>query len=230
MAWSQAILPDYWLPQPPMALRADECRACDALLAHAWTQGASTPLAYTLQIPKWQFLCYVATQHHLALHGSASGEITCFEPRQSSDHDEFGAQNAVYAAADGIWPLYFAIVDRAKSRTLVNSCIRLEDDAGVMSKPYYCFSISQAAMAQQPYGNGYVYLLPSPTFVRQPAIRHDPWLVHVAQLASPEAVTPLAKLAVTPEDFPFLAQMRTHDDARLGQYAAAMGQALPWPQ
>ena len=99
-----------------------------------------------------------------------------------------------------------------------------------MSQPYYCFSISQQAMAQQPYGNGYVYLLPSPTFVRQPAFRHDPWLVHVVQLASPEAVTPLAKLAVSPEDFPFLHQMRTHDDSRGELYAEAMSQALPWPE
>ena len=234
MAWSQDVLPDYWLSQPPMGLSADECRACDALLASARAHGASTsapaPLAYTLTIPKWQFLCYVAAQHNVALHGSSSGDIACFEPRQPSDYDEFGAQNAVYAAADGIWPLYFAIVDRTKSPTLVNSCISLEDAEGAMSKPYYCFSISQEAMARQPYGNGYVYLLPSPTFVRQPAFRHDPWLVHVAQLASPEPVTPLAKLAVTPEDFPFLAQMRTHDDARLGLYAEAMGQALPWPE
>ena len=155
MAWSQEMLPDYWLPQPPMVLSADECRACDAFLADALAQGASAVSDYTLPIPKWQFLCYVATEHDVVLHGSGNGEIACFEPRHPSDHEEFGAQMAIYAAADGIWPLYFAIIDRIKSPSLVNACIYLEDAEGTMSQPYYCFSISQQAMAHQPYHNGF---------------------------------------------------------------------------
>jgi hypothetical protein len=58
----------------------------------------------------------------------------------------------------------------------------------------------------------------------------DTLRVHIAQLASPQAVTPLAKLAIAPEDFPFLAQMRTHDDGRLELYAEAMINGLPWPE
>ena len=226
---AQESLPDYWLPQPPMMLSVGVRRACDEWFIQAVAQCVGEPLAYTLPIPKWQFLCYVATQHNVALHGSGNGEITCFEPRQTIDESEFGAQKAVYAASDGIWPLYFAILDRAKVPTLINACIQLENADGALSTPYYCFSISQQAVAHEPYVNGYVYLLPSPTFVRQPSIQFGPWQVHIAQLASVEAVTPLAKLAVTPEDFPFLAQMRVHDDARLGAFATAMGQGLPWP-
>jgi hypothetical protein len=54
--------------------------------------------------------------------------------------------------------------------------------------------------------------------------------VHIAQLASFEAVQPLAKLTVTPTDFPFLADIRGHDDQRLAEYATALETGAPWPK
>jgi hypothetical protein len=229
MAWSEVPLPDYWMPQPPMQLDEGARLACDTLLAEAVAQGPEQPFAYTLSIPKWQFLCYVTEQHNLALHGSGNGEIHQFEPRQPIDLQEFGAQKAVYAAADGIWPLYFAIVNRTKSPSIMNACIYPERADGTVGNAYYFFSISRKAVDRQPYQNGVVYLLPSDTFMRQPAMELGGWRIHIAQLASLEAVVPLAKLAVAPEDFPFLAQMRSHDDERLAEYAEAMSRGLPWP-
>jgi hypothetical protein len=90
-------------------------------------------------------------------------------------------------------------------------------------------AFSQRALAQQPYHNGTLYLLPRTTFVRQPPMQVGAWRIHSTHLASVVAVTPLAKLAITPQDFPFLTQMRTHDDDRLEEYAVAMQQGLPWP-
>jgi hypothetical protein len=230
MDWSQASLPDYWMPQPPMQLGEDARRACDALLATAMAQGPKQPIEYTLTLPKWQFLCYLAEQHKLAMHGSGNGEIDRFQPRQPQDFEPFGAQNAVYAAADGIWPMYFAIVDRVKSPSVINACIQLEEVDGSLGKPYYFFSISKRAVGGQPYHDGVVYLLPSHTFIRQPPLQNGSLRVHIAQLASAEEVVPLAKLVIRPEDFPFLAQMRSHEDERLGVYAEAMSKGLPWPE
>ncbi len=226
----EVLLPEYWLPQPPMLLDANTRRACDELLSQSLFQGVEQPFTYTLPIPKWQFLCYIIEAHNLALHGSSQPSIARFEPHQSVDLEEFGAQKAVYAASDGIWPLYFAIVDRAKSPTIMNGCIRIEQPDGTLGLPHYFFSISQHAIDQQPYRDGMLYLLPSETFIPQPPIQVGASRIHVAQLASPEAVVPLAKLAVTPEDFPFLAQMRFHDDARLEEHALAMQQGLPLPE
>lgn len=223
-------LPDYWLTLPPLQLDAEGQATCDTLLEQAIAHGSNAWIDYTLPIPKWQFLCHIVQQHGLALHGSDNPQITLFEPRQSSDLEAFGAQKAVYAAADGVWPIYFAIVDRAKSRSIVNACIIPEGPDGVLGEPRYCFSISREAPAQQPYHDGTVYLLPRAPFVRQPPIQFGDWRIHTAQLAGLEPVTPLAKLAVTPDDFPFLAQMRVHDDDRLAEYAAAMTQGLPWPE
>jgi hypothetical protein len=229
MAQSQTLFPDYWLPQPNLPLDEDQRRACDALLAAALAQGAAQFVDYTMSIPKWRFLCYVAEEHSLALHGSSNGSIQRFEPRQPHDLTEFGAQNAVYAASDGIWPMYFAIVDRIKSPSVINACIQVEEADGSLGRPHYFFSISKDAVALQPYHTGVVYLLPGETFMRQPSAETGQLRVHVAQLASLQAVDPLAKILVEPEDFPFLAQMRTHDDARLELYAEAMMKGLPWP-
>lgn len=230
MESSADLLPAYWLPRPPMYLDATAREACDALLQAALAHGPAQPIAYTLPIPKWQFLCYVADVHGIALHGSGEAAIDRFVPRQPEDLDEFGAQNAVYAAADGIWPLYFAILNRTQSPTLINACIQIEQADGTLGEAHYFFSISQKAIGGQPYRQGMLYLLPRATFVRQPPIEVGAWRVHTTQLASLQAVAPLAKLAVSPEDFPFLAQMRVHDDARLAEYAQALQQGLPWPE
>jgi hypothetical protein len=230
MEMSQPPLQDYWIPQPLIEFGESERRACDLLLASALAQGPDQPFDYSLPIPKWRFLCYVAEEHGLALHGSHNGEIVRFEPRQTRDMEAFGAQKAVYAAADGIWPMYFAIVDRTKSPSLINGCLRLEEKDGSLGRPHYFFSISEQAQGHDPYHEGVIYLLPRDTFIQQPPLQRDALRVHVAQLASPVEVVPLAKLVIMPEDFPFLAQMHTHEDARLAEYAAAMSGGLPWPE
>ena len=52
--------------------------------------------------------------------------------------------------------------------------------------------------------------------------------VHIAQWASPEAVVPLAKITVGPEDFPVLAQMRGHVDEITFPRARANPDGFPW--
>lgn len=66
--------------------------------------------------------------------------------------------------------------------------------------------------------SGTVYVLPGDTFVRQPPLRFGEYEVRIPQLASLEAVRPLARIAVEPGDFPFLGHVRAHDD-RLAEYA-----------
>lgn len=224
------MLPEYWLSRPAFHIERSTQVAFDHLLATARAHGAGSPIDYTLSAPKWQFLCYVADQHRIALHGSGNPRIAVFEPRQPVDLGEFGNQKAVYAAADGIWAMFFAIVDRDRYRmSLNNACIRLAEANGRVTDPFYVFSISQAALSQRPWRTGMVYLLPRDTFVEQPPIPFGQSEVQVAQLASRVPVTPLAQLQVAPHDFPFLAQIRGHDDARLQEYATAMQTGAPWP-
>jgi hypothetical protein len=224
------LLPDYWLTRPSVDFDESIRIAFDDLLNTSISSGECPTIEFTLPGSKWQFLCHVADQHDIALHGSGNPNIDLFEPRQSNDLNEFGNQKAVYAASDGIWAMFFAIVDRDRVGSVTNACVRLADETGTVHGPFYVFSVSQSALPNQPWRTGTVYLLPRKSFMTQPSMAFGPSQVHIAQLASLEPVQPLAKLTVTPEDFPFLSQIRGHDDQRLQEYANALQTGAPWPQ
>lgn len=224
------MLPDYWMTRPNTDFDESAQRAFDELLNTTLGFGGCPSIDFNLPWPKWQFLCHAADQHEIALHGSGDPDIALFEPRQANDLNEFGNQKAVYAASDGLWAMFFAIVDRARVGSVTNACIRLEDEAGAIHGPLYVFSVSKSALANQPWRTGVVYLLPRSPFTNQAPMAFGPNQVHIAQLASLEPVQPLAKITVTPEDFPFLSQIRGHDDERLQEYATALQTGAPWPQ
>ena len=224
------MLPDYWLPRPNTELDEATRFAFDDLLNKTLAIGGCPTIQYTLPFPKWQFLCYLADHHNLALHGSGDSQIALFEPRQAMDLNEFGSQKAIYAASDGLWAMFFAIVDRERVNSITNACVRLEDEAGTLHGPFYVFSVSQTSLPKQPWRTGTVYLLPRTTFFTQPSIAFGSSQVHIAQLASVEPVQPLAKLTVAPADFALLTQIRGHDDERLQEYATALQTGAPWPQ
>lgn len=223
-------LPDYWLSTPPLTLDPQAQVAFDHLLADALTRADGGWIDYRLSFPKWRFLAYAVERYAVVLHGTGNPDIPVFEPRQANDLHEFGNQKAIYAAGDGIWALFYAIVDRERHpMSINNACMRLVDSTDQESDPFYLFSISQQVLGRQPWRNGVVYLLPSETFTAQAGIPFGESEIRVPQFASPVPVQPLARLAVQPGDFPFLAQIRGHDDARLHEYAQAMQSGGPWP-
>ena len=223
------ILPDYWLTRPTVNLDEGARDAFDELLDTTLSLGGCPAIEFTLPWPKWQFLYHLADHYDIALHGSGDPDIAVFEPRQSNDLNEFGNQKAIYAASDGLWAMFFAIVDRERVMSITNACVRLADETGNLHGPYYVFSVSQTALANQPWRKGTVYLLSRETFIVQPPLAFGSNEVHIAQLASFVPVQPIAKLTVTPEDFPFLMQIRGHDDGRLQEYATALQTGAPWP-
>ena len=136
----------------------------------------------------------------------------------------------MYAAGDGIWAMFFAIVDRDRVPSITNACVRLVDAAGNVSPPRYVFSVSQSALPDQPWRPGTVYVLPGDSFTLQPPLRFGEYEVRIPQLASFEAVRPVARVAVEPTDFPFLSDIRGHDDDRPAEYARALETGAPWPE
>lgn len=224
------MLPDYWLTRPDGRVDEKAQIAFDELLDTTLSMDNCPTIQLTLPWSKWQFLCYLADHHDIALHGSGNPHIAVFEPRQSNDLSDFGNQKAIYAASDGLWAMFFAIVDRDRVKSVTNACVRLADEMGTLQGPYYVFSISQSALPSQPWRTGTVYLLPRRTFMVQPPLPFGSYQVHIAQLASFVPVQPLAKLTVTPDDFPFLSQIRGHDDERLQEYATALQTGAPWPK
>ncbi len=224
-------LPDYWLHRPKIEIDTQTRADIDRFLASAKAGETINRIDYRFAVPKWQFLCYLADQHGVVLHGTGDPRIQLFEPRQSSDLAEFGAQTAIYAAVDGLWAMFFAIVDRTGySLTTTNACVHLVDTDGTVFEPIYVFAISHAALRQQPWRTGTVYLLPGDTFVHQPSLRFRQYEVRSTQVASLVPVRPFAQLEVTPQDFPFLKDIRGLDDSRLAEYGEAMQSGAPWPE
>jgi hypothetical protein len=224
-------LPDYWLQRPTLDYSSQSQADSEQLLSTLQSAGKNTLINYNFPEPKWQFLCYVADQKGVVLHGTGNPNIQVFEPRPSNDLNEFGAQTAVYGAADGLWAMFFAILDREHwPMSTSNACIRLVDEAGKVSEPRYVFSISQSALRQKPWRTGMVYLLPGETFINQPSLQFGPNEVRIPQLASLVPVKPFARLEVAPEDFPFLGDIRGLDDDKLEEYGQAMQSGAPWPE
>ncbi len=223
-------LPDYWLQCPKTPISDSDQAAFDQLISNTIAQRNSAPIDYALTAPKWQFLNYLVDHYAIVLHGSGNPDIAMFEPRKPLDSTEFGSQEAVFAAADGVWAMFFAIIDRDQhALTISNGCIQFVEDGSPISDPYYLFSISQGFLQQYPWRRGTIYLLPAETFVEQPAAQFGELTLRIKQLASLVSVEPIAKIEVGPEDFPFLEQVREHDDSRMEAYVTAIQTGGAWP-
>lgn len=224
------------MERPPLRLNSSTRAALEEFLSLAQPEAGDGLLdvdaivhAGSVVTP-WQFLSALAERREIAFHGTGDPNIASFEPREPIDFAPFGHQKAVFATTDPIWAMYYAIVDRDRyPLTLNNGCIVLMDADGRPGVPHYYFSITGDALRERPWRTGYVYFLPAETFVAQPAGTYAGRAARIPQLASPVAVTPFARLRVTPGDFPFLAQIRGHEDSRLAEYARAVMAAEPWP-
>ena len=139
--------PDFLLPRPPLDSSPEKQRAFDDLWQSRPEGGF---LNYHLPYPKWQFLSYLCESRELVLHGSQDVGIGIVEPRQANDTKAFSNQRAIYATTDGIWVIYFAILDRQKHRglSLFNSCLRariaVDNDLWVLADEIYSRIIYEA--------------------------------------------------------------------------------------
>ena len=198
------------LAAPRLDLEADKVTAFDKVFASVPARGW---IDYQLRYPKQEFLRYLVAERDVVLHGSGDGAIGIFEPLSQTDY--FGrVRKAVFAASDGIWPIFFAILDRSHYHgSLRNACYWDVDDSGARQK-CYAFSINAAYLGRHPWRDGIVYVLPRAAFERvvdEDGSPSEEWL-------STREVTPLARLAVSPSDFPFLEQVEGHGDGTTDRF------------
>ncbi|HEY0606764.1 MAG TPA: hypothetical protein VGD58_27850 [Herpetosiphonaceae bacterium] len=207
--------PNVHLLAPEVALSNDKLQYFEALYQAALAS-PSKVVEYTCEYPKHEFLQYLVTHHHVILHGSTNSAIDLFQTQRASlDTTTQGSLSAIYATTDPIWPMYFAILDwrvyRGSSR---NGVQWVQDAHGAIRKVYY-FSLNQDMLPRQPWTKGIIYILPRLTFEQ---LRDDDGEL-TEEWASYTPVVPLARLPVTPDDFPFLNDIAGHDDSdtlRLG--------------
>jgi hypothetical protein len=219
-----ADLPDYYLSRPPTVSGAvlDDF---ERVYAEQIEPTGHRVIDYRLPIRKWQFLCWLADAKPILLHGSSVGDIAEFEPRRPGDTSEFGGQHAVFGASDGIWALFFAVVERTVAGRLINACFSMDGQP----ETHYYFSIDAEALNDpRAFTPGWVYVLPRESFQRQRDDHLQGHLIVSHQWASPQPVRPLAVLRVEPDDFPFLEMVNGHDEGSVTARAAADPEGFPW--
>ena len=99
------------LVEAPELVLDEATRAAFARLAEIL--GSNRRLRYKLDAPKWMFLSWLIQTLPYVLHGSNRSRIRCFQPRFQPDAMGRPARSA-YAAADGIWPIFYAVLDRRR--------------------------------------------------------------------------------------------------------------------
>lgn len=217
-------LPSYFLKRPEIDDSPEVISSFERLFTEQVADVNGSNIDYSLSTPKWQFLNYLCDTQDVVVHGSGDPAIADFEPRQSNDVVEFGDQRAVYAASDGIWASFYAILDRDRYvRSLNNACVKAIVAEGEIESFYY-FSINDDALPHEPWRIGTVYVLPKATFQGEPTKSGR----NSAQWRSAVAVKPLAKISIGPEDFPFLDQIRGHDMETVVRRSEENPNGFPW--
>ena len=154
-------------------------------------------------------LQWIAQTRPLLFHGSRRGVLDDLKPiRLSRDTTQFGNLQALFATSDPVWAIYFATLERGNGlRSTRNGSL------GLPGQPYprwYFFSHNRAAAAEHRFGEGWVYVVPRAAFRAE-----GPWLglFDSAHWGSPEPVAPVARVRVTPADFPFAGSIGAHRDS-----------------
>lgn len=190
-------------------LPAEEKRvAFDRLLDAALERGSGSQIQYNLPYPKIDFLHYLCDWRGLVVHGSPMRDLNTLEPiRKSRDNTEFGNRTQIFCSPDAIWAMWFAILDKDKFTLTNNACIRI--GSGARREKYYHFALPRNKKEDHPFAEGMLYICRAEDF---PSRRVIPILKflggEVEEWGSEQPVQPLAKIAVTPSEFPFLSQVQ----------------------
>jgi hypothetical protein len=200
---------------PPKFILTPEKQTAFKGLAAQIETAAGGWLKYDLPYPKYEFVQYLTSQDQIIFHGSNHRAIKTFQPLRKSMElmDETGRGNvaAVYGTHNGLWAMFFAIVDRENLEGSIRSGVMCFQNQHGDQISVYNFSVNQDQLAGQPYTEGALYCFPRATFRRLKITPES----YANEWASEPPVQPLAKLKLHPTDFPFLAQISGHDDGQL---------------
>jgi hypothetical protein len=189
---------------PPIDADPAKFEAFARLATQVMSAGGGV-VAYDLPYPKHEFMYYLVTSHEALLHGTPRLDVVEFAPGQQTDY-RGEPRAAVFATGDHVWPFFFATLNRDRFSgplSLRNAAMVVGE--GARQRRYYLFSVNRELRDASPFGPGAIYILPRETFQRT-----DNRTVHFPEWVSDVPVTPLARLDVSPEDFPFHDRIATH--------------------
>ena len=171
---------------PPLSIDAGRREAFDRLVESATESGtlerSSSPY------PIHELLTYLVVERGLLLHGSNHRDLEVLNPQPARDFDT--QLTAVVACDDGIWPLFYATVDRSRIKAVASGCLHL--GRAPRRRRFYFFALHGDPAAAATWMDGAMYVLPRAGFRREWG---NEWV-------SPDPVRPLFSVLVQPEDFP----------------------------
>ena len=181
--------------------------AFDHLFDSARERGLNTLIDYDLPYPKSDFLNYLCDWRGFIMHGSPLHDLEILQPiRKSRDNNEFGNRQQIFASPDAIWAMWFAILDKSKYNLTNNGCVRV--GTGSRRVKYYHFQLRQNNRENYPFTEGMMYVTRAEDFPdKRPFPLLDYFNAEVEEWGSTNPITPLARIRVKPEDFPYLAQV-----------------------
>jgi hypothetical protein len=150
--------------------------------------------------PRLDFLRWLAESRAVAFHGSPRSDLLELSTeRKSRDATACGNQQAVYASADPVWAIYFACLRRDRGWTGTKNGSMGRADGRLYPRRYF-FLHNQGSASPDRFAPGSLYFLSPSTFVADKPLAGA---IDTAHLVSHRPVKPLARVDVTPEDFPF---------------------------
>jgi len=178
--------------------------AFDALLDTALAYGPNSLIDYELPYPKADFLNYICDWRGYVAHGSPLQNLNTLEPvRLSRDSSEFGNRRQIFCSPDATWALWFAVLDRSKIHLTENGSVRVGHGPGRIK--YYHFDLPAENKGDPPFTDGMIYIANAADFPEHRPYPLLDWFdAEFEEWGSANPVTPLAKLPVRPEDFPYL--------------------------
>ena len=103
--------------------------------------------------------------------------------------------------------MWFAILDKNKYNRTRNGCVRV--GTGPKRVKYYHFELPKSNKDYFPFAEGMIYITHAVDFPdKRPFPLLDYFHAEVEEWGSTNTITPIARIKVTPEDFPYLDQVQ----------------------
>lgn len=186
------------------AVDGDRKQMFDELLEKALSGDSHVPIAYDLPYPKHEFLNYICDWRGFVVHGSPLHDLEVLQPiRKSGDNNEFGNRQQIFASPDAIWAMWFAILDKGKLNLTRNGSVRV--GRGHRRVKYYHFELPKNNKENNPFTEGMIYITCTEDFPdKRPFPLLDWFDAQIEEWGSTQPVSPLARIRVSPRDFPYL--------------------------
>jgi hypothetical protein len=178
--------------------------AFDGLFDSTVERGPNALIDYDLPYSKSDSLNYLCDWRGYVMHGSPLHNLDVLAPvRKSRDNNEFGNRQQIFGSPDAIWAMWFAILDKSKYNLTNNGCVRV--GLGARRVKYYHFALPKSNRDNRPFTEGMMYITCAEDFPdKRPYPLLDRFNAEIEEWGSTNPITPLARIKVMPEDFPYL--------------------------